>query len=218
MPALPPQEPDLPCNFGFKIAWWAVRSFDTAAVIDAIGLQNVQPANWETGVRYAYERHVFVTPPLDGWTLIAGNLLPPGDRVPHKEVIHALLPLSNRFGTALVFASHRVVSYCVWAKAVAGILVRGYGYVGESGETFWDEGVMTPEEHQLGFRFFDERSAEATNDAYWEREDLTFADEMSVVDLARAWSVSPWYLEEEFKEKSLGMLGTHAKLLSPLRR
>src|SRR5262249_14833633 len=135
---LPPQQPDSPRAFGFKNTWWAVPSSDTNVVVDAIGLQNLQTANWQTGIKYAYERSVFVTPPIDDWTPITGFSRPPMGQNARDEVIQPLLGLSEKFGTALVFATHRIVEYHVWAKAVAGSLVRGYGYVGESGQTFWD--------------------------------------------------------------------------------
>jgi hypothetical protein len=207
-----PDQPDLPHNFGFKNTWWAVQSADTAAVIEAIGLRNAHPANWETGVRRAWEGDVFVTPPLRGWTLIVGTSLPKGEREPEQEILPQLLRLSEQFGVALIFASHRVSGYVFWAKAVAGALVRGYAYV--DGDSFWDAGALTPEEHELGLRFFDDRSPESEDEAYWERDDLKFPDEMHVVDLARAWSVSPWYLEEEFHEKSIGTVGSDAALLN----
>lgn len=51
-------------------------------------------------------------------------------------------------------------------------------------------------------------------DADWEREDLTYPDETNVMDIARAWSVSPGDLDEyQPKTKSLGFLGSHAELL-----
>lgn len=211
---LPPQQPDDPRGFGFKNTWWAIPSADTAAIVDTIGLQNAQPANWQTGIRYAYEDSVFVTPPIKNWTLITGFQLPPSGQNARDEVLQPLLELSETFSTALVFSTHRIVGYHVWAKAVAGTLIRGYGYLGESGQTLWDEGALTPEEVELEFAFFDERCYEAGDDSYWEREDLTFADEMNVMDIARLWSVSPDDLEVyKPKERSLGVLGSHSKLL-----
>jgi hypothetical protein len=212
---LPPQLPDDPQGFGFKNTWWALASTDTNAVVAAIRLQNPQPANWQTGIKYAYEHSVFVTPPIDDWTLIAGLYLPPMDhKTARNEVIPPLIELSQSFRAALVFATHRVVGYHVWAKAVEGSLIRGYGYIGESGETFWDEGPMTTEERELGFAFFDERSPEAQDQSYWERDDLDYPDEMNVMDLARKWSVSPYDLDDYKPEvRSLGVLGSHSELL-----
>lgn len=73
---------------------------------------------------------------------------------------------------------------------------------------------MTPEERTLGFAFFDERCPDAQEDSYWEREDLNYADEMNVMDIARAWSVSPYDLDDyRPSERSLGVLGSHSELL-----
>lgn len=212
--ALPPQLPDDPQAFGFKIAWWALPTANTEAVVAAVRLQDPQPSNWQAGIEHAYERAVFVTPPIDDWTLITGSHLPPMSQNARDEVVRPLLGLSEVFGTALVFATHRVVEYHVWAKAVAGSLIRGYGYIGESGETFWDEGPMTLEERDLGFAFFDERSLESRDDSYWERDDLCFPDEMNVMDITRRWSVAPFDLDD-YKpgQRSLGVLGSHSELL-----
>jgi len=214
MVAIMPGQPDDPRAFGFNITWWALPSLDTQAVVDAIRLQDPLPANWHTGVKSAYENSVFVTPPIDAWTLIAGFALPPKSQKARDEVFDSLLALSQSFGTALVFATNHIVEYHVWAKAVAGSLIRGYGWVGESGRTFWDEGPMTPEEQELGFAFFDERSPESEDDSYWEREDLTFPNEMKVMDIARKWSISPCDLDSyRPKEQRLGVLGSHSRLL-----
>lgn len=211
---LPHQSPDHPRGFGFKTTWWALPTTDNETVVSAIGLQNAQPANWQTGIQYAYKKFVFVTPPVAGWTLITGWTLPPTSQNARAEVLAPLLNLSQSFGTALVFATHRVVEYHVWAKAISGSLIRGYGYLGESGETFWGEGDMTPEEQSLGFAFFNERSADAVDDSYWNRDDLDYPDEMKVMAIAREWSVSPSKLEDyKRKEPSLGVLGSHCELL-----
>ena len=80
-------------------------------------------------------------------------------------------------------------------------------WVGERGETLWDEGEQTPEERDLGFRFFDERSPEASQEGYWERKDLSFPNEDCVTRLAGAWSLDPTTLDERFPVPGLGLLG-----------
>jgi hypothetical protein len=119
--------------------------------------------------------------------------------------------LSRRFGEAQYFCTHRVVEMHVWARAIQGRLVRGYGYSGERGQTLWDEGEPTRAERDLGFRFFDERSPEATREGYWERADLSFPDEGAVMRLAAAWSINPTTLDQQSREPGLGVLGMFAK-------
>ena len=215
---LQPQIPDLPSGFGYKNTWWAFPTQDTSAVVAAIELQNPQPANWQTGILHVYQQSVFVAPPIGKWTFVAGFDLPPSSTNARQEVIDPLLQLSQVFGEAQAFSSHRVVGYNVWAKAVSGQLIRGFGYLGESGETFWDEGEMTPEEHNLGFRFFDERLPEAEDDSYWDREDLSYPDEDHVMQIAAAWSISPTTLDScHYQKPQLGVLGTTARRLDEVR-
>jgi hypothetical protein len=188
-PSTPP-EPDLPQPFGYKVAWLALRTTDTRGAAAAIGLRDIRPANWGEGIPGAYGPAVFVTPPLSYWTLAVGfSLFHSG--VPAPVVKPLLERLSRHFGEAHYFATHRVVESHTWARAVRGRLVRGYGWVGDRGETVWDEGEQTPEERDLCFRFFDERSSEASQDGYWARKDLRFPDEESVMRLAGAWSLDP---------------------------
>jgi hypothetical protein len=183
------QQPDLPQPFGYKIAWLALRTVDTQAVVAALRLVGARPANWREGVAHAYGPEVFVTPPLSSWTLAVGAVLFAPDK-PAPFVKPFLEHLSGQFGEAQYYCTHRVVELHVWARGVQGRLIRGYGYIGERGETLWDEGEQTEAEGDLGFRFFDERSLDATAEGYWARTDLSFPDEEAVMRLAAAWSLT----------------------------
>ncbi len=207
-------QPDLPQPFGYKIAWLALRTADTRAVAAALGLGGTRPSNWREGVVHAYKSEVFVTPPLSSWTLAVGSpLFVSGD--PSQVVKPLLGRLSRQFGEAQYFCTHRVVELHVWAKAVQGRLVRGYGWIGERGQTLWDEGEQTPAERDLGFRFFDERSPDAAGEGYWARQDLSFPDEEAVMRLAAVWSLDPTTLDQRFKEPGLGLLGALPKAGQP---
>ncbi len=200
--------PDSPVPFGYKCAWVAVPACDSAALANALDLKQQRAAGWEEGVEKAYRKHVFVTPPVGGWTLAVGwPLMPSGGRTTREEILPRLLHLSEALGSASFFATHRVIELHVWAKAEAGRLVRGYAYIGESNQTLWNEGPWTAEEVDLGFAFFDETCAEAEDDAYWEREDLSFPTEQSVMGLAGRWSVAPTDLGLHSAEAGLGILG-----------
>ena len=219
-PPVPPAAPDLPVSFGYKCAWYALASSDTNSIVSAVQLREARPSSWAHGIEQAYERSVFVSPPVKGWTFVVGFSLAPSSNDAKQKVRPRLESLSRSFGTALFFASHRVVELHLWAKAVTGSLARAYGYVGESGETFWNEGDMTAEERKLGFAFFDPGSAKAEEDGYWDREDLSFPDEQNVMDIAREWSVCPDDLEQLAQElgPSLGVLGSRSDALTLLDR
>jgi hypothetical protein len=76
-------------------------------------------------------------------------------------------------------------------------LTRLYGFIGERGATLFDIGGQTDAEVSLGFRFFNERSPEASDPKidYWAREDLTIPNEAHVMRLAGKWSIDPTTLD-----------------------
>jgi hypothetical protein len=86
-------------------------------------------------------------------------------------------------------------------RARRGQLLRGYGWLGQKGVTFWDEGKATTEERDLGFGF-PSAAVEQAQDAR-----ATLPDEASLMQLAALWSIDPTSLDEHFKEPLLGLLG-----------
>jgi len=198
--------PDHPRPFGYKTCWYAVKSTDSNAVARALHLQDARSASWAEGLASAEGSEVFVAPPVAGWVLIVGSELG-ASLSTNAPSWNELIALSSKFGEAQAFCTHRVVELHVWAKAVAGDLVRAHGYLGESGETLFDVGEETADERDLGFKFFDERSPDASNEAYWERSDLSFPDEESVMSLARRWSLAPIELNESSAEAMTGVVG-----------
>ena len=152
---------------------------DIEAVVKHLHLTNIRKANWHTGLHAAYssQHDVFVSPPVQGWTFVVGCAFPDIGRgkSPH-EFTRYLQNIGAHFEDVQYFGTHRVVEYQAWARVKNGQLIRGYAYLGEQGETLWNEGENTPEKDEICCEFFDERSPEATTEAYWEREDLTYPD------------------------------------------
>lgn len=193
-------------GFGYKMAWLAIKGGHAARIIDVLGLRDAGPVDWMTGLDRAYEwdpstrsgygRHVFIAPPIDGWTLCVGIGLFVYTGNEGGNFGKRIAQLSGDLETVVqYFGTHRVVDAHAWALAESGRLRRAYYYVGESGQTFVDIGPQTAEEVALGFAFFDERLPEAQQDGYWDRADLDFPREDHVMSLARAWSIAPVDLE-----------------------
>lgn len=181
--------PKGPMSFGYKCAWYAVRTNDVDAVVDAMRLVDVVESDWAKGIEAAYANKVFVTPPLGDWILIAG--------VPlfHDEspvtIERLLAALSERFGEAQYFCTHRVVDANCWALARSGEVVRAFGFLGERGEITWQEGTPTQVELDLGER----------------KLEFPGPSEDDVMKVAAAWSLDPTGLEGRFVEPGLGRLG-----------
>jgi hypothetical protein len=184
-------EPDTPVSFGYKCAWYAIHTNDADAVISALGLAGAVETTWRQGVEAAYSGKVFVTPPLGHWILAAGTALFYKGVRPEPSVVPILTKLSEAFGEAQYFATHRVVEAHCWALARAGKLVRAYAYVGDQGQVTWNDGEPTEAERALG-----EGALE-----------LPGPNEGDLMKVAGAWSVDPSELESNITQPSLGRLG-----------
>jgi len=206
-------EPDLPQSFGYKNAWLSLKTGDADAVVNALGLKRVRSATWETGIKEAYKynsfrpnKSVFITPPLGEWILIVGKRIASwcnGASEEMTSIIRSRLSdLSLIFDDAQYFHTHRIVEMHVWARAIKGDLIRGYAYIGEIGETPWNEGPQTEEEKRLGVAFYDRSSRNAETDEDRNRK----PNELDVMEIAKAWSVSPVDIEEQFQEPSVGIV------------
>jgi hypothetical protein len=189
-PKAAPPIPDLPIAFGHDCAWLAIRSASVLEVALALRLTRAEAANWAVGLERAYAGDMFVSPVVSGWVLAISTHLPQASQLPGRQrLARWLTQLSQRFGDAQYFGSSRGVKYQAWARARQGQLVRAYAYRGEAGDTLWNVGPKTHEESALGLNFFDEASPEASAEGYWQRTDLSYPGEESVLAVARKWSV-----------------------------
>jgi hypothetical protein len=172
-------------SFGYKGAWLAVRSGDPLPVARELGLVGVQSVDWREGMALASaDRSVpraFLTPSVDGWVLVAFSGEPPEA----AESGAILERLSRLFGEAQRFASHRVVSYVEWQRYVDGAALRRYAYDGSRDEVLLDAGRSDPLEPADPFE----------------------ADEETVIELARSWSVDPTALDDREHPSERGLIG-----------
>ncbi|HEX4193363.1 MAG TPA: hypothetical protein VHY80_09705, partial [Stellaceae bacterium] len=149
--------PDTPQAFGYKISWFAVKASDPAAVVDALGFDEAISANWASGLEHAYEgAWVFVSPPINGWVLAIGTLLPYPVAIEQTQYIGERFDvlfsrLMQRFDDVQFFGNYRVVDFSTWARALEGRPIRVFGYAGGGEGTLANFGEQTAEEAQLHF-------------------------------------------------------------------
>ncbi len=199
--------PDSPLAFGYKCMWFAVKTDDKDGVAEALGFKSTMACNWEYGIAQAYGKSVYITPAIGTWTLAVGWGLPHGDSKESIEKVKSLADkLSERFGEAQFFGTHRVVEYHCWLKSVGGKTERLYSYSGESGENLAVEGGPTVFEKQ--YNLVNTLAAEAQSEGHYDREDLDYPDEEMVMKLAGAWSINPQLIENNDNIKGLGLVGT----------
>lgn len=155
--------------FPIPARWIAIRGANTALVRDALG-EVASAASWADALSRSGERSLFVSGPVDGWTLVIGGQLP--DPVSDIDATYRFLAdLSREVGDVQFYSSDRVLNFHAWARLRDGRVTRGYAW---AGDTLWNEGRMTLDERLLGLRSRDygsdlplprygETSAEQTN-------------------------------------------------------
>jgi hypothetical protein len=200
--------PDQPCGFGSDMAWLAIRSDDPMAVLSALGIAQASPSNWNSGIGTVSdaklgERHLFVSPPVEGWIFVVSQALP----YPHgRSFVDKLTPLltdvSGYLGELHYFASFPELDLFAWAKLTNGRIVRACG-VGDEG-VIWQKGRTTREERVLGLRLFELRGVRGRKgDAGGEL--LMHPTHEHVMRLAGQWSLNPTLLDSFFGARpSLG--------------
>lgn len=190
--------PDRPAPFGLKMAWLAVRTRDAARVVDVLGLVAPQPCNWSAGVGTIYddrlgESHVFVSPPVNGWTFVVGLPLPyPVGRGFVDKCTPMLLGLGAEFTEVQYFFSYPPIDFFAWARIIDGRLVRAFA-IGDEG-TIWNKGKPSRAEKSLGLKLFELRGVrERRGDAGGEL--ILYPTEEHVMRLASRWSLDPTRLD-----------------------
>lgn len=197
-------EPDLPTWFGSNISWFAIRAEDGLAVAKVFGAVDLQRANWRSGIEAAHRYYspdmgtfpVFISPPIDGWTLVVGKSFPGPDKPETKEgqeFRRRFRELASHFDDVQFFGSSRVLPHYTWARARAGTTERVFSFI--DGPTLVSEGEQTPEEIRLGF--FDLRSLDddgTTSEGHEINGEVRYFGEEEVLDLAGAWSINPMQL------------------------
>jgi hypothetical protein len=197
--------PDTPQAFGHDAIWLAVRSPSTQAVTQALQLGQTAPANWRTGLQAVHQPLpctpglVFVTPPIQGWVLVTGDLPYPGGTSDSDGASWLLQVLSERFSQVQYFGAHSGIAWHGYARYAEGELVRAFACVDSVDHRIWDVG-SNHEEQMLADPF----AASVTNGS--ESDDVTW-HQHRVFEMAARWSVNPQQLSAMALPPSLGLVG-----------
>ena len=170
---------------------------DGDAVVRALALRTVLPANWAGGLADAARAGVFVTPAVDGIVLASGADVAAAALEP--TLLELLERLSRAFGSAAWFHCDTGGDEFGWAIATGGEVVRAYAYSGEHGHVAW-HGEVTPQERALGC-FVDDPRDRSDDELKW------WPDRRTVHALAAAWSLDPDTLGGRTAARSAGAVG-----------
>jgi hypothetical protein len=177
-----PEYTDNGCDpFGYKTAWIAVKSDDPTSILDFLKVTDLHSVDWNKGIAASYDRssrRVAVTPALNGWVVIVGSVmlewLPLKRRDGFDSPKSILRQLSEHFGEAQFFGTHRVTEAHAWASWRRGELSRYFYCDGSQGQQFGGD------------------------DPAWAIDEgmAVGIDEDGVMEVAAAWSVNPQNVSE----------------------
>ena len=186
-------------SFATPMAWFAIRSEDGARVCDVMGLEAPAKANWQSGVAALREEgegasRVFISPPIDGWILVAGLALPHpvGPRFVDK-CLPLMEELARHFADVQYFCCFPAIDHYGWARAREGKLIRAFA-LGDEG-LIWNRGRPSRDERLLGLKLF-EIKEDARRGSEAALGSLFDAGEGHVVRLAGKWGIDPMRLAE----------------------
>jgi hypothetical protein len=188
------------------MSWLAVKTDDAQRLAAVLGLE-LRAANWNSGLGAIYEpdladAFVFVSPPIHGWTLLAGVSLPlPAGGTFIDKTTPLLQRLAAHFPEVQYFATYPIIDFYAWARYERGHLVRAFA-AGEAGIA-WDLGGLTPEERRLGlsmieFRGIRDRHGDVGGPLH------LHPTEGHVLSVAAGWSINPMELDSIGADAGIG--------------
>ena len=204
-----PTTPDQPVPFGYQMTWLAIRTRDSHAVVEALGLIGAKPCNWNSGIGTVYDaklgqHNVFVSPHVNGWTFVVGLPLPqPLGRSFADKATPLLVELGQRFVEVQSFVAFPPVDLFAWARLVDGRLLRAFA-IGDDG-VIWNKGKPTREERTLGLARFELRGVrDRRGDAGGAM--ILHPTEDHVMRLAGKWSLDPTSLGPSSAPAAMGLI------------
>lgn len=199
--------PDRPLAFGSEMSWLAVKTEDAHLLASALGLSDLHPANWNSGLGTIYDldlsdTFVFIAPPIKGWTIVAGVSLPlPAGGSFIDKTAPLLQHLSSQFSSVQYFAAFPIIDFYAWARFDRGQAIRAFA-IGDAG-IVWDVGKLTSEERRLGLSMIELRGIRNRHGDVG-GELLLHPTEQHVLSVAGGWSINPMSVESFAGEAGVG--------------
>ncbi|MFI7539520.1 hypothetical protein [Streptosporangium sp. NPDC049376] len=198
--------------------WIAISTGDQAGIMKVLDLSASRPVTFaeaqevldadghgEPGDRHHLSR-VFVTPEIDGWTLVIGAWCDPCDSERRGDVLRLCKALSARYGRAQAYYYGAQGDGSAWLVAEHGHVVRRCAATGEPDDEMLALGDPLPLERsrllELGVPDHgDLRTANSEQIEEW-----TWAAFELAPEIAATYSVSPFTLTHGSRVRGTGVL------------
>jgi len=190
--------PDRPRAFGSEMSWLAVKTDDAGYLATVLGLGDLSVANWNSGIGAIYDlkladTFVFISPPVEGWTFVAGVSLPlPQGGSFVDKAAPLLARVAREFSSVQYFATFPIIDLYAWVRFEYGQPIRAAAF-GEAG-VVWDAGRTTAAERDLGLATLELRGILNRQGDIGGALHL-HPTEAHVLGIAERWSVNPMTME-----------------------
>ncbi|MEV5475060.1 hypothetical protein AB0L66_22260 [Streptomyces sp. NPDC052207] len=199
--------------------WIAVPTGDQAGVMEMMGLVELRPVTFAEAEEIIDDdghggaegnpdgmARVYVSPELDGWTLIIGPWCDPCDVERRDEVLRLCRDLSVRYGQAQAYYYGTQHDGSAWLVAQDGVVLRRYCETGEGEDAHLTVGEPLPVERahreQLGLpTVWDEATESDEDEDEWKWAAFDLAPE-----IAAALGLSPLQLTAETRVVGTGVI------------
>lgn len=201
--------PDRPRAFGSEMSWLAVKTDDAGHLAAVLGLGDLSVANWNSGVGAIYDlkladTFIFISPPVEGWTFVAGVSLPlPQGGAFVDKAAPLLGRVAREFSSVQYFASYPIIDLYAWAWFENGEPRRAAAF-SEAG-IVWDAGRTTAAERELGLATLELRGIANRQGDIGGALQL-YPTEAHVLGIAERWSFSPMEMEARSAELGVGWI------------
>ncbi|WP_327317834.1 HEAT repeat domain-containing protein [Streptomyces sp. NBC_01235] len=200
--------------------WMAVPSGDQAGIMQTLGLVDPRPVTFALGndivdadghgcgtddPHNGYER-VFVTPELDGWTLILGAWSDPCGEERSEEVLRLCTELSARYGQAHAYYYGGQGDGSAWLIAEQGTVIRRYCETGEGEDELLTLGEPLPYERARRVELGLTPDWDAAQESQDDEDEWRWAAHDMAADLARSYDVSPLHIGPDTPSRGTGVI------------
>ncbi|MGJ6962939.1 hypothetical protein ACSDR0_13610 [Streptosporangium sp. G11] len=149
---------------------------------------------------------VFVTPEVDGWTLVIGAWCDPRDSERHEDVLRSCKALSARYGRAQAYYYGEQGDGSAWLVAERGSVVRRYAATGEADDELLTLGDPLPQEQARRLELGLPAEGDLRTASGEQIEEWTWSAFHLAPEIAAAYGVSPFTLTRETKVRGTGVL------------
>ncbi|MEH0446393.1 MULTISPECIES: HEAT repeat domain-containing protein [unclassified Streptomyces] len=200
--------------------WMAVPSGDQAGIMQTLGLVDPRPVTFALGndivdadghgcgaddTHNGYER-VFVTPELDGWTLILGAWCDPCGEERSEEVLRLCTELSAPYGQAHAYYYGGQGDGSAWLIAEQGTVIRRYCETGEGEDELLTLGEPLPYERARRVELGLTPDWDPVQESKDDEDEWRSASHDMAADLARSYGVSPLHIGPDTPSRGTGVV------------